>query len=332
VPSLRTCQSNTWKRRRPTDKPPKIDGKTLLVVDEASMCDLGQMDALTEHLEKAPGAQLLLIGDDFQLPPIGMGLVFHRLAAMDSITARLGTVHRQPWTSGIPSVAASVRACMVPALAPYAGPADGVFLLVPNDGESLEAAIARVADDLGGFAGDGKDLAIIAATNDGAGGVVPLNRLFHRRRMERDNSGWEVKGFHGSRFAPGEPVIHGRNDYEAGLANGSIGVVAEIDEDAGSLVARFDGLEHAFDADRLIDLQLAYAITCHRAQGSQAGRIILPLSRGAMVDPTWLYTAITRAEKQVILVGDRAALVEIMSRRPRHDLRCVGFSLPAEAA
>jgi exodeoxyribonuclease V alpha subunit len=181
------------------------------------------------------------------------------------------------------------------------------------------------------FDGSGEDLVTVAAIKSSektATSVTKINELFHRKRRWRENG--EVKGFFGNRFCTGEPVVHGRNDADTGLSNGSIGTVTALDQDAASVTAAFDGNEHAFGPDVLIDLELAYAMTCHRLQGSSARRVIVPLVGGEFLDPSWIYTAITRAEQQAVLVGTRAELDAILARPFRHAARCVHFSLDPE--
>ena len=83
-----------------------------------------------------------------------------------------------------------------------------------------------------------------------------------------------------------------------------VGTVRRIDRTQRSLTAVFDGEEHVFDADDLIDLALGYALTCHRAQGSEADHVIVALPPGRLPDPCWIYTAVTRASAQAVIVGE----------------------------
>jgi exodeoxyribonuclease V alpha subunit len=105
-----------------------------------------------------------------------------------------------------------------------------------------------------------------------------------------------------------------KNDYTRGLFNGLLGVVQSADPEQG-LEVQFEGFSevHEIAPEQLVDLALAYAITCHRAQGSQAPAIIVPIYESKVLDPSWLYTAITRAERQVVLVGDLAVLREAVT-------------------
>jgi exodeoxyribonuclease V alpha subunit len=168
-------------------------------------------------------------------------------------------------------------------------------------------------------------------------GVSTLNRLFQRRRVDGENLAC-VKGHLSEWFSPGDPCIHFRNDYSLALFNGSMGRVVSVDERARRVVARFDEREITFSAEgpsdaaasegSLIDMALAHAVTCHKCQGSQAGRIIVPVYRTALLNPAWLYTAITRAEKQVVLVGDPEAVQIALTRPWASEARKVGFRWP----
>ena len=102
----------------------RLDDRTLVVVDEASMVDLPTMHALVRRLPE--GAQLLLVGDDAQLPPVGFGIVFHKLVKDAAITVELSHVHRQAASTGIPKVAAAIRSRRLPTLETYAGVGNGV--------------------------------------------------------------------------------------------------------------------------------------------------------------------------------------------------------------
>ena len=135
-----------------------------------------------------------------------------------------------------------------------------------------------------------------------------------------------MRGYFSHWYCPGDPVVWLRNDYRLGLYNGLLGCVTSVDPERGGLVAHFDGCDepHEIGAEQLIDLALAYAITCHRAQGSQAPAVIVPLYSTRVLDPSWLYTAVTRAERQVVLVGDRGAMEEALAHPWAARRRCVG--------
>ena len=219
----------------------QINDCSLVLVDEASMLDLTSANALLRFMPD--GARLVLVGDEAQLPPVGFGLIYHRLVSDDTITARLTVIHRQTEATGIPVVAAAVRDGVMPDLFQYCGPLDGVSFL-EHDGPDLQSSIQKVWKQIRGV--DSVAPLIVTATNKGDAGVNALNTLLH-------------------------------------------GV-------------------------------------CHRVQGSQAPVVIVPIYQSRMLDPSWIYTAITRAERQVVLIGSREVLAYALAQPKAADRRMVGFT------
>jgi exodeoxyribonuclease V alpha subunit len=123
-----------------------------------------------------------------------------------------------------------------------------------------------------------------------------------------------------------------RNDYSRGLFNGLIGRVKSIPDNSEErwLDVLFDGESspRRLQLDDLMDLTLAHAITCHKLQGSQAARVVVPIYESRVLDPPWIYTAITRAERQAILVGDLTVLHSALKRPWTSEKRRVGFAWP----
>lgn len=291
----------------------EFDDATLVVVDEASMPDLGLWARLLKAMPS--GCRLVMVGDTAQLPPIGFGLVFHLLAQRPN-TARLTRIFRQDAENGIPVMADGIRNRLQPKLECFNGLADGVSLLACTT-EALDERIEEAVSALGGFGEDGLALHVVAATNQR---VTALNRRFHdARRLERA----EVKGYLGAYFSVGDPVVHLENDYKRGLFNGMLGTVVVVDVFRRSVEVSFDGEPHVFDRDDLIRLDLAYALTCHKLQGSQAARVAVAIESTRLLEPSWLYTAITRAERQAVLVGDPGVLARALLREFAWRDRCV---------
>lgn len=291
---------------------PCLDGRTLLVIDEASMVDLASLHALVDGI--VPGCRLLLVGDPFQLPPVGFGNPFHGLAEDPAVGVELLTVRRQTEASGIPAVARAIRATREVPAAPYSLKAAGVMWCEVGDASEMRDAIDWLVAEAGGFGDADHRLIIVAATNEkGLVSALKVNLRYHAgRRFERDLP--EIKGQLGYWFSPGDPVVHLANDYEREIYNGSLGRVVAIDLDKRTLTARFGTREIAYTRKQMLDLGLAYALTCHRLQGSQVERVIVPVTRAAPVNPSWIYTAITRAETQAVLVGRQQDLEAAMAR------------------
>lgn len=310
---------------------PRISPKTLVIADEASMIDLPAFKQLLSRMPQ--GARLLLVGDEYQLPPVGFGLIFHQLVRDNHITASLRTVHRQSEASGIPTVAAAIRDQKMPVFSDYFGRGGGVSF-VETSVSDLSNAILRIADDLGGFRNG--NLLVVTPTNQGDAGVDALNALFHAQHYRR-NGLLELKGHLGQYFSEEEPVIHLKNHYERGLFNGSMGWVKSLNVELDSLTAVFpDPLatadlaepEHDFSRAELFDLALAYAVTCHKCQGSSAPRIIIPIYPTKLLNSAWLYTAVTRSEVQAVFVGDKSTMAAALEKPWPSDLRTVGFRWP----
>lgn len=319
-------QRATSERRklfRQLDALASIADTTMVVVDEASMLDLTSATALLRLMPK--GARLLLVGDEAQLPPVGFGLIYHRLVADDTITARLKKIHRQDEASVIPHVAAAIRAGVMPTLSKYSGRGVGVSMIECSPSE-LREVIQRVWNEFN----DKMPPLVLAATNDDDVGIHALNSAFHRSQLHGKD---ELKGFLGQRFAVGDPVTYLKNDYSKGLFNGLLGTIVGVDLENRSVEALFEGYDepHQLEGEELLDLLLAYAITCHRAQGSQAPVVIVQIHKSRLLEPSWLYTAVTRAELQVVLVGSKEVLAQALASPGAAYRRMVGFQWKSEA-
>ncbi|WP_233625143.1 ATP-dependent RecD-like DNA helicase [Actinoplanes sp. ATCC 53533] len=290
------------------DNPLDVD---LLVVDEASMLDL----ILANKLVKAvpAGAHLLLVGDVDQLPSVGAGEVLRDLLAADSVPrVRLTKVFRQAADSGVVSNAHRINAGRPPIL-------DGMrdFFLFPcEDTEAaaeltVEVACTRIPAKFG--LDPRRDIQVLAPMHRGAAGAGALNTLL-QQRLTPSREGAPERRAGGRVFRVGDKVTQIRNNYDkgqAGVFNGTVGVVTALDPDEQTLTVRTDEDEQIdYDFDELDELAHAYAMTIHRSQGSEYPAVVIPLTTSAwmMLQRNLLYTAITRAKKLVVLVGSRRAL------------------------
>jgi exodeoxyribonuclease V alpha subunit len=296
----------------------------LLVIDEASMLDLMLMYRLVRVLP--PEGRLLLVGDPYQLPPIGPGLVFHIMSASCAIPVQaLTQVHRQSEETGIPFIASNIRNGVLPELSQYDGPGMGVSFL-----DCAPPAIIKHLSDIASELITVGDIQILGITKNGIAGVKTINEVFHRKitPAKRQLAEWG--------FAESDPVIYTVNDYDRELYNGSLGRIVQVleapltprdEEETGRVIVDFDGREIRLSASDLCNLELAYAITIHKAQGSQFKRVIIPITSGRLLDRTLIYTALTRGVEQVVFIGDRRAFYEAISKMPAASLRNVGFKI-----
>ena len=284
-----------------------LSGLPLIIVDEASMVDLGSLYRIM--LVAPEGCRFLLVGDDGQLPPVGFGLTFHALLEVDAIPRTVLTeVMRQAAETGIPAVAQAVREGILPDLPTYDPDADvGVAIAACDTRDVVGTAVsirrclptAQIVGSIKG-AGDPTD-----------GGTAAINAALHdawaaARRL--DPSTW----------LRGEPVIWTVNDYDLNLWNGSLGKVVDMTDEG--LSVRFDEGYRILPVDLLDHLEPAWAITTHKAQGSQFETVVVPVTQSRILDRTLLYTALTRGTRRVVLVGDPTVTRDAL-RRPPHASR-----------
>jgi exodeoxyribonuclease V alpha subunit len=230
-------------------------------------------------------------------------------------------VHRQAKETGIPDAGARVREGQLPHFAPYRGRTKGVSL-VPADPDKLASTVEEITLNLGSYQ---NGVVIVTPTKSRDAGVRELNANLHLRFVSGGNVPC-VHGFRQESFSVGEPVMFLRNDYKRGLFNGLLGQVEALTEQGG-LTVKFDGQPQSDElvAADLLDLTPAYAITCHKMQGSQVPVVVVPLYKTGLLDPSWIYTAISRAVEQCVFVGPVEVLKEGLSQPCVADQRLVGF-------
>lgn len=306
-----------------------FDGPTVLVVDEASMVDIVSMSRLCQVLP--PHVRLVLVGDPHQLMPVGPGLVLHCLMGQPKVPAvELLTVKR--YGGDIAKAAADIRAGRWPSLsedetAPIA--------FLPCD----EGVLADLVVDL--YALDPENTQVLGPLRNGPAGTKTLNA----RCQERFTEGAPVVTCWNIEFNQpehcglklGDVVLCTRNLWDKGLQNGSLGRVVEVEPAPAQLPADDDpvlawvewddGVRRALTSTMLEDVEPGYAVTVHKAQGSQWPRVIIPVTQSRLLDRTLLYTAITRAQQQVILVGDLNAARRATTEPPRVTERRVALDL-----
>jgi exodeoxyribonuclease V alpha subunit len=314
---------------------------TVVVVDEMSMVDVILMYRLLRSIPT--GTKLVLVGDPAQLPPIGPGLVLHALAGHRAIPqTELKVTKRQSAASGIPQVAAAIRAHAIPGFAPYAGLGSGVsFVECKPTQEDMASTVQQIYRELGGTGTD-YSVSMLSTTRQMAGGSQVLNLLFHDEYHKESPPVYQY--FIGIGAIPaatlercqlrvGDLVLYTENDYELGLRNGSLGIIvsgADADRitstEAISCICEFEGKRYELSSRQTEALRHAYAITVHKSQGSQFARVIVPIRKSRLLDQTLIYTAVTRGVEQVVLVGDREAALAAIQAPASATLRYV--SLP----
>ena len=285
--------------------------KTLLILDEAGMLDTPNLHTLLTLLPE--GARVLFAGDEGQLPPVGIGKVFHDIVAEGSRVARLTRVLRQAGDSDIPKVSAAIRDGVVPVLQPWTGQAEGVFLSPPAGMMTAYRKLRSCGEVM-----------LIAALRNTVNTINSTEAVL-----------WLGPGVHTRRLGPlatvavGDPVVATANRYADGLFNGLLGVVHSTVGPQIEVLWDGETTPRTLPAEAEGDIELAYAITCHKAQGSSAASVVVAVEDTPLVTREWLYTAITRGRNLVILVGDAEAVAAAAGRRTR---RVTSFGLTEQSS
>ncbi len=308
-----------------------LAGRCVLVVDEASMVDIMTMSRLCEMLPTH--VRLVLAGDPGQLMPVGPGLVLHAIAGVVGIPqVELKVVKR--YGGSIALAAQAVRNGLWPVLGNDASDPISFIPCAP-------AAITEVIVAL--YESDVANTQILTPRRNNTDGTKAVNALCQSRftKMSRPLLVYldELESFAGTGFYLGDQLLCTRNMWDWGVQNGSLGRLVEI-EDVPRLLTNADGSEIGYaigwvlwdDGEKrpileamLDDLELGYAVTVHKAQGSQWPRVIVAITGSKMLDRTLIYTAMTRAQGQVIIVGDPAAARKAVEGPPRAQTRNAGL-------
>jgi exodeoxyribonuclease V alpha subunit len=314
----------------------------LLVVDEASMLDVRLAADLVSAL--ATGTRLVLVGDVDQLPSVGPGTVLRDAIASGVVpTVRLTEIFRQAGESLIVVNAHRIHDGDLPELG--APPLDGRgadkrdFFFLEEDEPVAASQLIRdlVTTRLPRRYGLAPhDIQVLTPMHRGDLGAGNLNQLL-QQALTADAPGL-TRG--GRTFRAGDKVMQVRNDYDKDVFNGDIGRVDRVEgasssdaggtnDDSEALIVKFDDREIRYPYDDLDELQLAYAATVHKSQGSEYPAVVIPVhtQHFVMLQRNLLYTAVTRARRLVVLVGTRKALslavrnADVAQRCSRLDVR-----------
>ena len=298
-----------------------------VIVDEMSMVDLPLFAALLRALR--PGTRLVMVGDADQLPSVGAGNVFSDLIRSGKVeTVFLREVFRQAERSAIIRNAHAVNAGEPPRLQNDQG---DFYFLCRRDAQRavstvVELCKTRLPEKMGIPV---SDIQVLTPTRKGPAGTENLNRLLQEALNPQKPGQPEVRW--GERiFRPGDRVMQTRNDYDilwekedgtvgSGVFNGDVGRIQAIDPAGEWLAILYEDRKALYSLEMLSEIDLAYAQTVHKAQGSEYPCVVLcamPSAPGLMVRGV-LYTALTRARELLILVGDDAAVREMAANDRR---------------
>ena len=285
-----------------------------VIVDEMSMVDLPLMHALLTALR--PGCRLIMVGDPDQLPSVGAGNVLGDMLRSGAIpTVALREIFRQAQQSAIIRNAHAVNLGMAPKLEANQG--DFFFLCRRTPERLVQTVVELVQQRLPEKMGiPGQYIQVLSPTRKGETGTVNLNRAL-QAALNPPMRGKTQKVWGDTVFRTGDRVMQTKNNYDViwekddgtvgtGIFNGDVGLIEDIDPSGELITIRFDDRAAVYTPDLLSQLELAYAITVHKAQGSEYRAVVLvsaPAAPSLMVRGV-LYTAITRARELLVLVGD----------------------------
>ncbi|MFV8451793.1 AAA family ATPase [Vibrio campbellii] len=278
-----------------------LSERTLIVIDEASMLDLATMFRLVNNTSSK--VRFLLVGDPKQLAPISAGLVLHEAVNVVP-TVTLDIVKRQKGSTGIPEFTKRI----IERVVPDADMFNENIVFHQCASENINELVTSL------YAESPAETQIISAMYSGKGGIDAINHLCqqrynpHGKRLEFVING--TANYLDIR--ENDPIIFVENNWSCGVQNGTLGKLlnvgtptVEVNDGEVSLadVLIDTGEMIPLTVDLLDSLKLSYSISLHKAQGSQFKRIIVPLTNTLMMDNAWIYTALTRAEAKIEIVG-----------------------------
>jgi exodeoxyribonuclease V alpha subunit len=300
--------------QRDLDHPLAAD---LVLIDEVSMVDTPLARRLIDALPD--GVRLILVGDVDQLASVGPGKVLEELIRSRRLpVVRLQEVFRQAATSRIVSNAHRVNRGELPELDAEGAETDFFFIERPEAQAALETLLELVGRRVPrGFGIDPREeVQVLTPMRRGLLGADSLNRELQALLNPRGLAAGSLKG-----LCAGDRVMQLRNNYDLDVFNGDIGRVEAIDPEGRRLTVRFDERRVEYESAEIEQLALAYACSVHKAQGSEYPCVVMPLhgQHHVMLQRNLLYTAMTRASRLLVLVGDREALARAV--RNNHEQR-----------
>ncbi len=301
----------------------------VIIIDESSMVDILLMSSLLKAVPD--GARLILVGDVNQLPSIGAGNVLNDVIESGCINViKLKEVFRQAQKSAIVMNAHCINKGEYPAL--NHKESDFFFVGRANVEDVLYTTIDLVKKRLPNFVGECQlqDIQVITPMRKSPLGTQSLNNMLQQALNEKSEQKNE-RQYGSVTFREGDKVMQTKNNYSmawrvidsrglqveegVGVFNGDTGIIRSIDTDNETVVVAFDENRLVnYDFTQLEELELAFAITVHKSQGSEYRIVVIPIFGGPpmLMSRNLLYTAITRAKELVVIVGDKGTLFKMV--------------------
>lgn len=287
----------------------------VVIIDETSMIDVPLMHSLLKAISK--NTAVIFVGDKDQLPSVGPGQVLADFLSSKAIhTVYLTETYRQSGDSNIIKVAQQINSNALPNMSGF-GPESDYFFLRCDDPELvLKTVVDLIQTRLPNRYGYSpfSEIQVICPMTRGTIGTRNLNTLIQKALNPPTADSIER---HGVLYSVGDKVIQTENNYDKDIYNGDIGTIARIDHSDDIVVITFDERKIDYTFQELDEINLAYALTIHKSQGSEYPVIILPLvtQHLPMLQKRLVYTGITRGKKLVVVVGQPRALEIAISNR-----------------
>jgi len=295
----------------------------VVVVDEVSMVDVPLMSRLLDAIPRK--ARLILVGDADQLPSVGPGLVLGDIIRSGMIpVVHLREIFRQSGDSRIISGAHAINRGEIPDIIEAPKDSDFVFIDREDPEECAATLVTMVRDRLPKHLGVDpvEGVQILTPMHRGSLGIRELNLRLQASLNPRSDYRDEYQAY-GNLFRVGDKVIQTSNNYDKEVFNGDIGRIRSMDKEERQVIVRFGKREVVYEFGDLDELELAYAITIHKSQGSEFPVVVIPLAmqQYLLLQRNLLYTGVTRGKRMVVLIGQKKALgmaVRNESTRHRH--------------
>ena len=286
-----------------------------LIVDESSMIDINLFNDLVKMLPL--GSQLILIGDVDQLPPVGAGQPFLDLIRSKKIVvSRLSKQFRQGSDSVIPKVARAInKGELIEFSSDFSS--SGFSFVEVEKGQVVDKIIEVVDFFTGNKNGsiDFDKTQILSPMRRYSSGLINLNTIMQKKYNPNGEKVFsKIEGEKEIKFCAGDKVICTQNDYDIDVRNGDIGYV--VNKVGKNIRVEFDGEMKLFHNNKIDYLDLAYAITVHKSQGSEYPNVVMPIvdDHRIMLTRKLIYTAITRGKQNVCLIGSKRVLREALKK------------------
>lgn len=294
--------------QRNADNPLEGD---VLILDECSMIDIILMHNLLKAVPD--GMTLIMVGDTDQLPSVGAGNVLNDIIASEVVpVVRLKRIFRQAQGSRIIMNAHRINQGKGIDIANGKG-SDFFFIESATPEDALDKIIDLVATRLPQYyhADPIRDIQVLTPMQRGLVGAANLNRMLQERLNPAIGaSGKPSLTRAGIEYRLLDKVMQIKNDYDKEVFNGDIGAVTDVNIEDQELTINFDGRDVVYERSDLDEVVLAYATTIHKSQGSEYPIVVLPfmMTHFVMLQRNLLYTAVTRAKKILVLIGERKAI------------------------